>query len=53
MNFVDPLNITGQRFGIDATKVTITNDEGAEIDCVEVIRDNDKLFIVDCPDVLV
>lgn len=28
-------------------KVMITNDEGAEIDSIEVIRDNDKLFIVE------
>ena len=31
---------------VDAEKVLIVNDEGAEIDSVDVIRDNDKLFVV-------
>ena len=35
----------GEKFGLNATNVTITNDEGALIDSLEVIRDNDKLFI--------
>lgn len=25
----------------------MTNEEGAEVDCIEVIRDNDKLFVVE------
>lgn len=31
---------------MDAEKALILNGEGAEIDSVDVIRDNDKLFIV-------
>ncbi|KAM6581006.1 hypothetical protein CsatA_004780 [Cannabis sativa] len=40
-------NIAGEKLGLDASKRMIMNDEGAEIDSIEVIRDNDKLFIVD------
>ncbi|KAM0946329.1 putative cyclic nucleotide-binding domain, potassium channel, voltage-dependent, EAG/ELK/ERG [Dioscorea sansibarensis] len=40
-------NIVGEKFGIDASNKIVTNEEGAEIDCIEVIRDNDRLFIVD------
>lgn len=36
---------TGEKFGFDPGNVIITDEEGAEIDCIEVIRDNDKLFI--------
>ncbi|KAL2254333.1 UNVERIFIED_CONTAM: Potassium channel AKT2/3 [Sesamum indicum] len=42
--------IAGQKFGFDATNALLTNEEGAEIDSIEVIRDNDKLFIVENPD---
>lgn len=38
---------TGEKFGFDAKNTTVTNEEGAEIDSIEVIRDNDKLFIVE------
>ncbi|KAI0529361.1 hypothetical protein KFK09_001909 [Dendrobium nobile] len=38
--------IIGEKFGIAARNVKITNEEGAEIDSIEVIRDNDRLFIV-------
>lgn len=38
---------TGEKFGIDAKDATVTNEEGAEIDSIDVIRDNDKLFFVD------
>ena len=31
---------------VDAEKALIVNDEGAEIDSIDVIRDNDKLFVV-------
>ena len=31
---------------VDAKKGLIVNDEGAEIDSIDVIRDNDKLFVV-------
>ncbi|XP_031392722.1 potassium channel AKT2/3 isoform X2 [Punica granatum] len=40
-------SIAGEKFGTDVSDATITNEEGAEIDCIEVIRDNDKLFIVE------
>ncbi|KAL7119567.1 hypothetical protein ACP275_02G070600 [Erythranthe tilingii] len=39
--------IAGEKFGFDAENAVVTNEEGAEIDCIEVIRDNDKLFIVE------
>ncbi|XP_028757457.1 potassium channel AKT2/3-like [Neltuma alba] len=38
--------IAGEKFGFEAKDAMVTNEEGAEIDSVEVIRDNDKLFIV-------
>ena len=38
---------SGQKFGFDATNALVTNEEGAEIDSIQVIRDNDKLFIVE------
>lgn len=31
---------------MDAEKALVVNDEGAEIESVDVIRDNDRLFIV-------
>ncbi|TMW83927.1 hypothetical protein EJD97_000453 [Solanum chilense] len=37
--------IAGHKFGFDAKDALVTNEEGAEIDSVEVIRDNDKLYI--------
>lgn len=43
---------TGQKFGFDATNASITDQEGSEIDSIEVIRDNDKLFIVEGPNCL-
>lgn len=36
--------IAGEKFGYDATNTLILDGEGAEIDSIEVIRDNDKLF---------
>ncbi|XP_043704979.1 potassium channel AKT2/3 isoform X2 [Telopea speciosissima] len=39
-------SIAGEKLGFDARNAIIMNDEGAEIDSIEVIRDNDKLFIV-------
>ncbi|XP_026455197.1 potassium channel AKT2/3-like [Papaver somniferum] len=39
--------IAGEKLGFDASNAAITNEEGAEIDSIEVIRDNDKLFIVE------
>ncbi|XP_057431846.1 potassium channel AKT2/3-like [Lotus japonicus] len=37
--------IAGEKFGFDARDAMVTNDEGAEIDCIDVIRDNDKVYI--------
>ncbi|XP_076887686.1 potassium channel AKT2/3-like [Bidens hawaiensis] len=41
--------IAGEKFGIDVTNAVVTNEDGSEIDSIEVIRDNDKLFIGDLP----
>ncbi|GJX73418.1 potassium channel AKT2/3 [Tanacetum coccineum] len=41
--------IAGEKFGFDTTNAVVTNEDGAEIDSIEVIRDNDKLFIGDIP----
>uniref|UniRef100_A0A0E0L2V7 Potassium channel n=1 Tax=Oryza punctata TaxID=4537 RepID=A0A0E0L2V7_ORYPU len=38
--------IIEEKLKVDARKTLIMNDEGAEIDSIDVIRDNDKLFIV-------
>lgn len=40
-------SIIGNKFGIDGKNTVITNEGGAEIDSIDVIRDNDRLFIVD------
>uniref|UniRef100_A0A166DZ16 Potassium channel n=1 Tax=Daucus carota subsp. sativus TaxID=79200 RepID=A0A166DZ16_DAUCS len=40
-------SIAGKKFGFDATNATITDEEGSEIDSIEVIRDGDKLFVVE------
>lgn len=40
-------NIAGQKFGFDATNAVVLNEGGAEIDSIEVIRDNDKIFLID------
>lgn len=37
--------IAEEKFGFAANSTTVTNEEGAEIDSIEVIRDKDKLFI--------
>ncbi|KAK7412047.1 hypothetical protein VNO78_03493 [Psophocarpus tetragonolobus] len=39
--------IAGEKFGFDAKDAILTNEEGAEIDSIYVIRDNDKLFFVE------
>ncbi|OIT07943.1 PREDICTED: potassium channel AKT2/3-like [Nicotiana attenuata] len=44
--------IAGQKFGFDATNALVTDEEGSEIDSIEVIRDNDKLYIVEDPNCL-
>ncbi|GLT86273.1 hypothetical protein SLE2022_044200 [Rubroshorea leprosula] len=42
--------IAGENLRIsDVTNATVTNEEGDEIDSIEVIRDNDKLFINESP----
>ncbi|GFP99211.1 potassium channel akt2/3 [Phtheirospermum japonicum] len=46
-------SIAGHKFGFDARIALLTNEEGAEIDSIEVIRDNDKLFIVENPDFII
>lgn len=38
--------VVGDKLKVDAEKAVIVNDEGAEIDSIDVIRDNDKLFAV-------
>ncbi|XVE93242.1 hypothetical protein REPUB_Repub01dG0173500 [Reevesia pubescens] len=42
-------NFAGENLGIDARNAIVTDEAGAEIDSIEVIRDNDKLFIVEEP----
>lgn len=44
--------IAGEKLGFDARNAMVTNEEGAEIDSIEVIRDNDKLFLVEDPNSL-
>ncbi|KAI7730082.1 hypothetical protein M8C21_022050 [Ambrosia artemisiifolia] len=41
--------IAGKKFGFDAANAIVTDEDGAEIDSIEVIRDNDRLFIGDIP----
>lgn len=36
----------GEKLGFDAKDAMVVTDGGAEIDSIDVIRDNDKLFIV-------
>ncbi|XP_047095077.1 potassium channel AKT2-like isoform X2 [Lolium rigidum] len=38
--------IIGEKLKVDGEKALVLNHEGSEIDSVDVIRDNDKLFIV-------
>ncbi|KAL8535985.1 hypothetical protein ACS0TY_011575 [Phlomoides rotata] len=45
-SMADLKSIAGEKFGFDGANAVVTNEEGAEIDSIEVIRDNDKLFIV-------
>ncbi|XP_057494473.1 potassium channel AKT2/3-like isoform X2 [Actinidia eriantha] len=39
--------IAGEKFGFDARNALVLDGQGAEIDSIEVIRDNDKLYIVE------
>ncbi|KAJ4799479.1 potassium channel protein [Rhynchospora pubera] len=44
---MEELKITiGEKLNINAIDAVLMNEEGAEIESMEVIRDNDKLFIV-------
>lgn len=38
--------ITGEKLGFGTTDLMVVDETGAEIDSMEVIRDNDKLFII-------
>ncbi|THG13367.1 hypothetical protein TEA_013251 [Camellia sinensis var. sinensis] len=40
----------GEKFGFDARNALVLDEQGAEIDSIEVIRDNDKLYIVEASD---
>ncbi|KAI5593417.1 hypothetical protein BDE02_03G014000 [Populus trichocarpa] len=42
-------SIAGEKFGFDARNAMVTDEEGSEVDSIEVIRDKDKLFIVEDP----
>lgn len=37
----------GEKFGFDAKDAMVTDEGGAEIDSIDVIRDNDRLYIVE------
>lgn len=39
--------IAGEKFGFDAMNAMVTDEAGAEIDSIEVIRDNEKIFIAE------
>jgi hypothetical protein len=41
-----PFSSSGEKLKVDAEKAMIVNHEGAEIDSIDVIRDNDRLFVV-------
>ncbi|GMI88188.1 potassium transport 2/3 [Hibiscus trionum] len=39
------MNFAGEKFGIDVRNAIVTDEAGAEIESIELIRDNDMLFI--------
>lgn len=39
--------IAGKKFGVDMSNKILTNEAGAEVESADVLRDNDKLFVVD------
>ncbi|XP_024024441.1 potassium channel AKT2/3 isoform X2 [Morus notabilis] len=43
----DLKKVAGEKFRLNCREIIVTNEEGAEIDSIEVIRDNDKLFIME------
>ncbi|KAI8532145.1 hypothetical protein RHMOL_Rhmol11G0190700 [Rhododendron molle] len=46
-SLVELKSIAGEKFGFDARNALVFDEQGAEIDSTEVIRDNDKLYIVE------
>ncbi|XP_031500003.1 potassium channel AKT2/3 isoform X1 [Nymphaea colorata] len=42
----DLVEIAGQKLGMDVTHAKVVDIEGSEIEAIDVIRDEDKLFIV-------
>ncbi|KAM7482171.1 hypothetical protein LguiB_006754 [Lonicera macranthoides] len=46
-SLVELKNIAGEKLGFDATNTIVTDEEGSEIDSIEVIRDSDKLFLIE------
>ena len=38
--------MTGKKFEVDARYKILTNEDAAEVDSIDVLRDNDKIFIV-------
>ncbi|KAJ4880863.1 Potassium channel AKT2/3 [Raphanus sativus] len=43
----DLKKIAGEKFGFDGSKTMVTNEDGDEIDSIEVIRDGDKLYFME------
>ncbi|KAH9625216.1 hypothetical protein KSS87_003596 [Heliosperma pusillum] len=39
-------HIAGTKFNVDTSNVRFVNNEGAEVDSIDVIRDNDKLYMI-------
>ncbi|WOL11938.1 potassium channel AKT2 [Canna indica] len=44
--------IIGKKFHMDARSKILTNEDGAEVESIDVLRDNDKLFIVEDEELL-
>ncbi|KAG9444091.1 hypothetical protein H6P81_015431 [Aristolochia fimbriata] len=44
-------SVAAEKLGVDMSNVVILNEVGAQVDGVEVIRDNDKLFFVEHADI--
>ncbi|KAL7235805.1 hypothetical protein ACSBR1_019150 [Camellia fascicularis] len=49
-SLVELKSIAGEKFGFDARNALVLDEQGAEIDSIEVTRDNDKLYIVEASD---
>ncbi|KAF2585716.1 hypothetical protein F2Q70_00034837 [Brassica cretica] len=43
----DLKKIAEEKLGFNGSEMMVTNEDGAEIDSIEVIRDNDKLYFVE------